>query len=126
MPVPSNHAYVRGGDNICDALGLVLDHAEHVVKDAADSELQRHLDVIRTQARQHPAWGDLGDHVSMWNGGDATVFGVHPSSRRASDAVAAEFGALGSPPAPILRMGAVRGATDIGRRMTERFRRAGF
>lgn len=126
MPVALTHAYVTGGDDICDVLCGVLERVETVVLEEAQGQLEAQKERLRTSVASHPQWSHLAGDIEHWSDGESAVFGVPDDSPRADQAMRMEYGDENTAPTGLIRMGMLRGVVDMGWSMQERFRRAGY
>lgn len=127
MTVPSNHVYVAGGSDICDALLAEIAKVEALVGSQATEQMENLHQQMQSQAKMSERWRDMADDISYWPNQHGTMsFGVRPESSRAEEAMRAEYGDAENAPSALIRMGVLRGARRAGWSMTENFRRAGF
>lgn len=127
MSVPSNHAYVTGGEGICDRILAVIDAAENLVGEQAVEKIESLHQQMQAKAQTHDRWRELASDIEYWphpQGGVA--FGVPPDSPRAEQAMRAEYGDEEYGPTGLIRMGVLGGTRRLGWEMQEAFRRQGF
>ena len=125
--VPLNHAYVTGGDDICEALLTVVEGAEALVSEQATAQ----TDAMHTSLRQHAQvsdrWAEMAPDIDQWTNEDGNpTFGVSDESTRVEQAMRAEYGDQQHAPVPLIRMGLVNGVTQMGWSMEQAFRERGF
>jgi len=127
MAVPSNHVYVKGGDEIVAALGRVVDYAEAVVSESAQTAIMEHHQRMQAQAQQDDQWRSMASDLQYWTDADGSLaYGIpreHPSY---DQAVRTEYGDTTQAPTPLIRMGLVNGVSQIGWSMQQAFFEAGF
>jgi hypothetical protein len=127
MAVPSNHAYVKGGDDIVDALMDVVERAETVVTQAAQEAIEQQHERMQQRASQDPQWQAMAPDIQYWADEDGDLaYGVPPHSRSYQEAMRVEYGDTTNAPVPLIRMGVVNGVTQMGWSMQQAFLEQGF
>jgi len=127
MAVPSNHAYVKGGDSIVDALLDVVERAGDVVTQAAQDAIEQQHERLQAKAAAIPQWREMAPDLTYWadEGGDL-AFGVPADSPRYDQAMRVEYGDTTNAPIPLIRMGVVNGVAQMGWSMRQAFMEQGY
>ena len=116
MPVTVGAAQepVSGGDSICDVIEDVLQDAEDLVEEVSWDAANAQRDRMRQMAAAHPRWASMAPHIDMWANDEGNVtYGVRAKALQ-HQAFEAEYGDASHAPAPILRMGLLSDAVDMG------------
>ena len=127
MTVPLNHAYVTGGDSICDRILSVIDAAESMVGQQAQEQTETMHQRMQAKAQADSRWRDVAGAIEHWPNEQGNVsFGVPDQSPHAQQAIEAEYGDDTHAPTALIRMGVLNGVTEMGWSMQEAFARSGY
>ena len=127
MEASTKHAYVTGGDSICDAIFGQLQDAAEVVAETAQEHLQALHQQMQGTMQDSERWRPVAGGLTTWKDeeGNATI-GFPEGSEDAVRASRLEYGDDTDGPDPRVRMGVIGNISAMGWSMADTFRRRGF
>jgi hypothetical protein len=127
VAVPSNHAYIRGGDEMVNLLLAEVAKVQSLVSSTAQEQSEEMTETVRSSAANDPRWAELAPDIDSWEDEDGNyAVGVPEHSPRHDQAMRLEYGDTTQAPVPLIRMGVLSNAVEMGWSMTQKFREAGY
>lgn len=127
MPGVDTSRLVTGGNEIADYLDEVIAYVQERVTEAVGAEQEQLLERFQEDARNEPRWESIAGDLDQWEDAHGNVIvGVSPMSEAYEAAQRAEYGDENYPPVPLLRMGMLSHAVDIGQSLSNQMRNSGL